>query len=82
MLKRRLPGILAFFAHGITNASSASMNSRIQAMRVAARGYRNREQFKTAIYFHCGGLELYRVTTQSRTSPFLLLSLGGSPTVR
>ncbi len=24
-----------------------------------ARGYRNREHFKTAIFFHCGGLNLY-----------------------
>jgi len=24
-----------------------------------ARGFRNRENFKTAIYFHCGGLDLY-----------------------
>ena len=27
--------------------------------RVSARGYRNREHFKTAIYFHLGGLQLY-----------------------
>jgi len=62
MLKRRLAGILAFFSHRITNAGSESMNSRIQAIRVAARGFRNREHFKIAIYFHCGGLELYPVT--------------------
>jgi transposase len=24
-----------------------------------ASGYRNREHYKTAIYFHCGGLDLY-----------------------
>ncbi len=24
-----------------------------------AYGFRNREHFKTAIYFHCGGLDLY-----------------------
>jgi transposase len=62
MLKRQLSGILNFFAHRITNAASESLNSRIQAIRVAARGYRNREHFKTAIYFHCGGLNLYPVT--------------------
>jgi len=27
-----------------------------------AYGFRNREHFKTAIYFHCGGLNLYPVT--------------------
>jgi transposase len=24
-----------------------------------ACGFRNRERFRTAIYFHCGGLDLY-----------------------
>lgn len=62
MLKRRLAGILSFFRHRITNAASESLNSRIQAIRVAARGFRNRENFKTAIYFHCGGLDLYPAT--------------------
>jgi transposase len=27
-----------------------------------AYGFRNREHFKTAIYFHCGGLDLYAAT--------------------
>jgi hypothetical protein len=52
-------GLLSFFAHRITNAAAEGLNSRIQAIRVSARGYRNREHFKTAIYFHCGGLALY-----------------------
>ncbi|MDA8359125.1 MAG: transposase [Actinomycetota bacterium] len=37
-------------------------HSRIQAIRVSARGYRNREHFKTAIWFHLGGLQLYPIT--------------------
>ena len=35
------------------------LNSRIQASKVSASGYRNREHFKTASYFHFGGLQLY-----------------------
>jgi transposase len=58
-LKRHEAGLLSYFAHRITNAGAESLNSRIQAIRVAARGYRNRDHFKTAIYFHCGGLQLY-----------------------
>jgi transposase len=58
-LKRHEAGLLSFFAHRITNAAAEGLNSRIQAIRVSARGYRNREHFKTAIYFHCGGLALY-----------------------
>ena len=59
--KRRLAGIMAFFHHRITNAASAGLNSQIQAIRTVARSYRNREHFKAAIYFHCGGLDLYPV---------------------
>jgi transposase len=42
-----------------TSATAEGLNSRIQAIRVQAQGYRNREHFKTAIYFHLGGLDLY-----------------------
>jgi transposase len=58
-LKRHEAGLLSFFAHRVTNAGAEGLNSRIQAIRVSARGYRNRQNFKTAIWFHCGGLDLY-----------------------
>lgn len=58
-LKRHEAGLLSYFTHRITNAGAEGLNSRIQAIRVSARGYRNREHFKTAIYFHLGGLQLY-----------------------
>jgi transposase len=61
-LKRHEQGILAYFKHRITSAAAEGLNSRIQAIRVSARGYRNREHFKTAIYFHLGGLQLYPAT--------------------
>lgn len=61
-LKRHEAGMLAYFAHRISNAGAEGLNSRIQAIRVSARGYRNREHFKTAIYFHLGGLQLYPQT--------------------
>jgi transposase len=61
-LKRHEDGLLSYFTHRITNAGAESLNSRIQAIRVSARGYRNRTNFKTAIYFHCGGLQLYPAT--------------------
>ncbi|MDA8284069.1 MAG: ISL3 family transposase [Actinomycetota bacterium] len=59
MIKRHYDGVMAFFAHRLTSATAEGINSRIQAIRVQARGYRNRENFKTAIYFHLGGLKLY-----------------------
>ena len=38
---------------------AAVSNSKIMAIKRRACGYRNREHFKTAIYFFCGGLDLY-----------------------
>ena len=59
MIKRHYDGVMAFFSHRLTSATAEGINSRIQAIRVSARGYRNRDHFKTAIYFHLGGLDLY-----------------------
>lgn len=58
MLKARLPNILTYLQHGITNATSESLNSKIQWVKYNARGFRNFQNFVTAIYFHCGGLNL------------------------
>ena len=61
MIHRHLPQVLTFFAHPITNAVAEGLNSKIQAIKKRAYGFRNREHFKTAIFFHCGGLDLYPV---------------------
>jgi transposase len=58
-LKRHLTNILTYFRHRITNAVSEGLNSKIQTIKKWAYGFRNLEHFKTAIYFHCGGLDLY-----------------------
>jgi len=58
-LKRHLANIMTYFTHRITNATSEGINSKIQTIKLMACGYRNREHYKTAIYFHCGGLDLY-----------------------
>jgi len=59
MLKSHLANVLTYLKHRITNATAEGLNSKIQWIRYTARGFRNRENFKTAIYFHCGGLDLY-----------------------
>lgn len=58
-LKSHLPNLLTYFTHRITNATSEAINSKIQMVKLMACGYRNREHYKTAILFHCGGLDLY-----------------------
>ncbi len=59
MLRSHWPNVLTFFTHRITNAGAESMNSKIQKIKILARGFRNRERFRMAIYFHLGGLDLY-----------------------
>jgi transposase len=59
MIMRHLPNVLTYFRHRITNAMSEGIASKIQALKKTANGFRNRDNFKTAIYFHCGGLDLY-----------------------
>jgi transposase len=58
MMKHRLENILTYLTHGITNAVSEALNSKIQWVKYTARGFRNQRNFSTAIYFHCGGLDL------------------------
>ncbi len=58
-LKRHLPGLLAYTKHRITNAVAEGTNGKIQLLKANARGYRNFAQYRIAILFHCGGLDLY-----------------------
>jgi transposase len=59
MIKRHLDQVLNYITYPITNAMSESVNAKIQWIKYTARGFRNRENFKRAILFHCGALELY-----------------------
>lgn len=58
MIKRRFDNIVTYLRHRITNAASESINSKIQWVKYTARGFRSKKNFVTAIYFHCGGLDL------------------------
>jgi transposase len=58
-LKRHIDNIVTYARHRITNASGESINAKIEKVKRMACGFRNREHYKTAIYFHCGGLDLY-----------------------
>ncbi len=58
-LHKHISNILTYFQHRLTNATAEGLNSKIQMVKEMACGFRNREHYKTAIYFHCGGLDLY-----------------------
>jgi transposase len=60
-----LPNVLTSLRHGITHAGLEAVNATIQWVKKTARGFRNVEHFKTAIYFHCGGLDLYPTHTKA-----------------
>ncbi|MGH8514795.1 MAG: ISL3 family transposase, partial [Gammaproteobacteria bacterium] len=58
IIARRLDNILTYLTHRITNAVTEGLNAKIQWIKYSSRGFRNRERFKLAILFHCGGLDL------------------------
>ena len=58
-LKKHLWGILNAVLLGVDNSHAESMNSRIKTVKIRARGFRNKQRFRNAIYFHLGGLQLY-----------------------
>jgi transposase len=59
MIQTHLDGILNAVVAGMTNATSESLNSKIQRLKRTACGFRNRKRFRNAILFHCGGLDLH-----------------------
>ena len=58
MVKRHLWGIINAVVLGVSNGPAESINSRIKAIKVKSRGFRNKQRFANAIYFHLGGLDL------------------------
>jgi transposase len=58
MLKKHLENLLTYFDCYITNAASEGLNSKIQAIKANARGFRNFENYRVSILFFCGKLEL------------------------
>jgi len=62
MVRDHLYGIINAIVLDVTNARAESINSKIQRVKRMACGYRNRERFRNAIYFHLGGLEMMPAT--------------------
>jgi transposase len=59
MLKRHLDNLLTYLEHRITNAVTEGLNSKIQSLKSAARGFRNFANYRIRILFFCGKLDLY-----------------------
>ncbi len=65
IVKTHLRNLLTYFAGPVTNAMAEGINAKVQAMKRMARDFRNLEHLKTAILFHCGGLQLHPATRRS-----------------
>jgi len=58
-LKAHLTGVLNSVTQRITNACAEGLNSKIEMVKRMSCGFRNREHYRTMVYFHCGKLSLY-----------------------
>lgn len=67
-LAAHLDGLLNYFVHRITNALTEGFNSRIQAIKAAARGFRRFQNYRTRILFFCGKLDLAPHVSSSAAS--------------
>lgn len=52
-------GVVNALISGINNAMAERLNGKIQEIKVSARGYRKFENFRSAILFFHGGLDLF-----------------------
>jgi len=59
MLRDRLAGLLAYIRHRVNNGIAEGMNSRIQQIKCSARGFHRFDNFRMAILFFRGKLDLY-----------------------
>ena len=57
-IRNHLWGILNAIVLKVTNGPAEGINSRIKMIKVRSRGFRNKQRFANAIYFHLGGLDL------------------------
>lgn len=61
-LRKHEHRILNYFSHRITNSLAEAINGQIERLKRIATGFRNKNNFRTAILFHHGGLDLYPET--------------------
>ena len=52
---------------GISSANAEGFNATIQKIKRRANGYRNRENFRLAIYFHLGGPDMTPESLRAQT---------------
>ena len=63
MLRDHLPGLLAYIEHRVSNSVAECLNGQIQLIKARARGFRRFQNFRIAILFFLGKLDLYPQTS-------------------
>ncbi len=58
-IRQHLYGIINAIVLKANKGIAESINAKIQKVKAMACGFRNRERFRNAIYFHLGELDLY-----------------------
>lgn len=64
MINEHIDGILNYIEFNITNAVAEGINSKIQYILYSARGFRNFENYRIAILFYCGNLNMIPQNSQ------------------
>ena len=59
MFKNHIPGIVNVLIMRFSNAMAERLNGEIQEIKTVGRGYRTFKNFRSAILFFHGGLNLY-----------------------
>lgn len=58
-VKKHFERIITYFKTRASNSVAEGINNKIETIKRKAYGFRNIDRYIDAIYFHCGGLELY-----------------------
>ena len=66
MMRRHEAGLTSYAVHRITNACAEGFNSAIQLIKANARGFRNFDNYRARILFHCGRLDVGVLSKMAR----------------
>lgn len=67
MIRNHWDAVINAAVSGISSANAEGINATIQKIKRRAHGYRNREHFRLAIYFHLGGLDMAPESLRAHT---------------
>jgi transposase len=59
MIEKKLQQVVNYCSTKVTNGPAEGLNSKIMCIKRFARGFRGFENFRNAIFFFCGGLDMH-----------------------